>query len=327
MKSLHHLINGGLILSATLFLFSCTKQMEEPQEDVAATVSSASTDCKPGVLGVLSTFPNNVGSQWRTVMQKWFDGNGKLSNIKANIGTANDVLNPGEFNLAWGTVTYNGNQVYLHDNGNLVLRVTLNGQGKPEASYFYMQSPPHGYAEIDTSYYYYTGDKLTQMVSLRHYPITSYSITYDFYYDAYGNIERVESGNTPGSAVRIRYIYDYSKPNNDMLPYTYISIASKLLEYMDLLRLPMHHELSLFIRGAYAPGYPYDIFAVNLWNHFNYTYSGNMLAQSYQVPQGSFNNTFYTGWECNSTTNADPVSRARTGPIQSLEEFKQRFHD
>ena len=329
MKSLNHLYKGGLILSVTLSLWSCKKQIAEPQpaeKEIAATVQSASTDCDPSILGVNIAYSNG-DTYWKTLMQKWYDENGKLSYIKANISNDGHI-SPGEdiFMLPWGVVTYHGNQVYVHSNGQLLLRVTLNEEGQPEASYFYMQKAPnHWYTEIDTTYYYYTANRLTQMYNLRHVGTNVQSIMYNFYYDAHGNIERIQSGNSSGS-VHIRFAYNYSKPSNGMLPYTYISFPFRLMEYMGVLKLPMHHEVIEFVRGAYTPGslYEYEIFATQAWGYANHVYNANNQVEKYTINGAGSVATLYTGWNCGSTSSQS-VNRSRPSHVNSLEDFKQLF--
>lgn len=326
MKSLNNLFNGTLILSASLFLFSCTKHITEPQEEkVTATMQSPVTSCKPTVFGVLVTFPNN-NTIWKTLMQKWYDGNGRLSNIKANISLYHEIWGGDQLTLPWGVVTYHGNQVYVHDNGKMLLRVTLDDQKRPLASYYYSDAKEPGqYNEIDTSYYYYTGDRLTQVFSLRYFG-NPMALMYNFIYDAHGNLVRVQTGNSPNS-YKAHFTYNYNKPSNGMLAYFNISTPLKLMEYMDLVHFPMHHELTQFLSGAFAPGspYPYETFPVYVWDYMNHSYNGNNQVQSYEVRGPSARGTLYTGWDCGSAPAADAVNRARTGHISSLEDFKQRF--
>jgi len=331
MKSLNHLFKGGLILSATMLFFSCKRQIEEPLEkEVAATVSSASTGCKPTFLGAITKRPNDL-TFWTTLMQKWYDGNGRLSNIKAAITYNYSEVYSNEFILPWGVVTYEGNQIYVHDQERLVLRVTLDAQQRAAASYFYAQAPPNQINEIDTSYYYYTGDRLTQIFSIRKAGSSpSRGVMYNLEYDAYGNIRKVFTGNTQGSS-HTYFVYDYSKPVNGMFGYYQISMALRMMEYMDLVRFPMHHELMVFLRGDYQPGfgYPNDTYPLFLWHYLDHEYNANNLVEKYRTNVlgigNDFGDTFYTGWDCGGTTNADPVSRTKISSIESLDDFNKVY--
>lgn len=328
MKSLHHVVHGGLLLCTAMFLFSCKKQITEPQANensVIAAASSASAACKPTVFAALTKLPNDQ-TIWTTLFQRWYDGQGKLRNFKASITTSySTVFDPGANKINWGVVSYEGNQVYVHDNGKLVLRVTMDAQNRPEASYFY--SPPSpDYSEIDTSYYFYTGDKLTQIYSIksvRNSP--SRGTMYNLAYDMYGNIIKIFTGNSPNS-YQAHYKYDYNKPTNRMMAYNITQMSIQVMEYIGLINLPMQHELVQTRSGAYSPGssFPFETFPVYGWDYKDHVQSGGYVT-SYQSDLVSFRNTFYTGWDCGSSSSSSAVNRATIKPIESLEDFKQQF--
>jgi hypothetical protein len=330
MKSLNRVLHGGLLLCAALLLFSCKKQIAEPkakENDVIASASSASAACKPAILGCLSLAPSTGQTFWTTIYQRWYDGQGKLSNFKANISQNHETVFVPAFKIDWGTVSYHGNQVYVHDNGKLVLRVTMNAQQRPEASYFYGNTPGTGYSEVDTTYYFYTGDRLTQYYSIKSVLNSAPRGTmYNLAYDSYGNIIKIFTGNSNGS-YQAHFKYNYNKPTNGMMGYYITQLSFQVMEYTGLINLPMQHELVQFYAGSYQPGstlYPYETFPVWVWDYTDHVQSGGFVS-SYQSTAASFRHTFYTGWDCGSSPAAGAVNREASKPIQSFEDFKQRF--
>ena len=122
----------AILLSASVLLFACKKQVAEPQQakEVAAGVET-NNDCRATVLGMQSN------TAWNTLMQRWYNSDGKVAFLKAKIGW-NSYITSNYFliDLAWGEMTYAGNQVYLKDvyRDKHEMRVTLDDDGRAVAS-------------------------------------------------------------------------------------------------------------------------------------------------------------------------------------------------
>ena len=87
MKTIRLYLSSICILSISLFLFSCGKQLHEPVADeITAPPAGSGTGCKAEVLGVAVDMPGG-SREWRTLMQKWFGTDGKVAYLKANLGT------------------------------------------------------------------------------------------------------------------------------------------------------------------------------------------------------------------------------------------------
>src|SRR5215831_4162014 len=117
MKNLHRLLSFGILLSASVIISSCKKEISQPS--VIPMQSNSTSDCKPVLLGVYSSYPGNpAAGEWTTLAQKWYE-NGKVKYLKAkHASSATPVLDPildYIFDLQWGEVSYQGNQVYLND--------------------------------------------------------------------------------------------------------------------------------------------------------------------------------------------------------------------
>ena len=104
----------------------------------------------------------------------------------------------------------------------------------------------------------------------------------------------------------------------------FLDFPMKLLEYMDLLHLPVHHKITQVVYGTYMPGshYPDETFPIQIWKYDNYQLDENGLVWSYMEINSAFKNTYYTGWECDAVISA--ASKNRTA-IEGVEEFKRRF--
>jgi hypothetical protein len=162
-----------LIVLSVCF-FSCQKQLRWPDEPTTPTVQLLpETNCKPAVLGVFT------GGSWTTIAQKWYV-NSKLSYLKAIIEPTG--TEPG-LQMDWGQLTYEFNQVYLRDvadNNRTVLRITVDAEGRAEASYYYNENS-NGF-HYDTTYYYYTGKRLDSTISIYETATTHSWQKYKFSY-------------------------------------------------------------------------------------------------------------------------------------------------
>jgi hypothetical protein len=326
---------GISLLAVPLLMTSCKKQLQEPRlaeavtnDAIGSPAAAATVACKPTVFAVSIEFPNGH-KIWKTIMQKWYGNDGKLAYLKAHLGTDYDTYNS-QISIDWGELRYhNNNQVYLWDvlRNRQAMRVTIDAQGKPLASYMDYRETPNELGYIDTSYYHYTGSRLDSILSIRknaaNFP--SHLTKFIFAYDAYGNVTAVQSGNYPG-AVRLRIMYDYSKPIAGIVPIHQLGMQYTLLDFMDLLHFPIHHQPVRAVFGAYQPGmgFPNDIADAFIWEYCNYVMQDNNLVYSYMNPVRSFytRKTFYTGWECNSMVTCTGKQRA---DVNSLEAFRQLY--
>lgn len=315
----------SIIISASLLLFACKKQVAEPEQEakeVAASVE-ANDNCRATVLGRSTVQGPPV---WHTMMQRWYNSEGKVAFLKAKIGWPTGLANDQfHINLDWGQLTYEGNQVYLKDpyQNSVTMRVTLDDEGRAAASYFESFSTTQ-VPYIDTSYYHYTGKRLDSIVGFMKwkgfYPTESFFFKIRYSYDEHGNVIYIEQGSS-----RMHFKYDYSKPIKQMFAPHHLTFHHKLLEYMDLLHFPIHHQLIHAWRGEYHithASYPYGIYPTAVWEYGNYWMLNPDVVYSYTTHS---NLRYFTGWECNTTTtNNDATSRQNTS-INSFEDFRRRF--
>jgi hypothetical protein len=336
MKRVNRSLAGGFMLSALLLLFSCKKQINEPAandkaaaaNEAARSLQAASTDCKPAVFGVITdhtSFPQT----WGTIAQKWYSG-GMVSYMKVSDNEAPNVsaqFEPG-LNIEWAEVTYQGNQVYVRDvmKDRMVMRVTLDAQGRPAASYLNNQTDnaDNSYSK-DTAYYYYTGDRLDSIVTLSETRLTGvtpffHTRKFKLMYDMHGNISQVDipvlsSGISQGS--RMLFKYDYSKPVDGIINNYRINVSQKLLEYLELLTVPMHHAVTEISFGTYiGPPSPMEVFnLIDQRKYEDYVITDG-LVHSYTNTRVNNKYTFYSGWECGAGSNKT---------ITTLDQFLQRY--
>jgi hypothetical protein len=253
---------------------------------------------------------------WKNIMQKWYDGSGKLQNIKIDIGEEFNIYAGYKIQIPWGEVTYEGNQVYVKDvaGNKRVLRVTLDGQGRPAASYFTYAATSPNYNFRDSIYYYYDNNGQLDFLFLASNTVQGRII--DISYDGHGNISRAGGMN---------FIYDHSTPVSGMLAnFVLTGFPSdyhlKFMEFMGLLKLPMHHKL-LEVRSDLSPVNTY----LYWWQFANQVISSEGLVTSYKDVKARpyENNIFYTGWDCANASPA-PTNRQKT-VISSLEQFQQLY--
>ena len=326
-----------VVLIVSCILISCKKeitpsQTNESSSNIAqAALTSNGGNCTPDVFGVYSkiTYTNIPDPRWVTLIQKFYNPEGTLTNIKAFIAANHGHYDLAFLDLPWGVVTYHGNQVYVTDGlkNKLVMRVTLNGSGLPEASYYYNDPPaPHLSGVIDTSYYYYTGSRLNQIFSsvTTTNPGSSHATLWNLQYDAYGNVQ-VLGSNVPGSW-RLSFTYDYNKPITGIMKNYHATRPLQLLEYMGLLNLPMLHQPTEIVSGTYSPGsgWPHDILPAirNSFNDVVYTKGGQVYSYVDGAVAMSYHNTYYTGWNC--LLSPSPGLRM-SNVIGELQDFQKQF--
>ena len=201
MKSLTYLFAGSVIVCGLLIILSCKKQHLETKADlsIAPLQIAATTECRPAVFGAISS-----STGWLTLAQKWYSS-GKVKYLKAKSARfTSTFFNPFlelMYEFEWAEVLYQGNQVYLRDqlNDHALMRVTLDDQGRPAASYYYYQQVGTLTYWYDTTYYYYNGSRLDEMISLyhtnqynSHFPVHSFR-KYKFSYDTWGTASEASS--------------------------------------------------------------------------------------------------------------------------------------
>lgn len=344
MKKVNYLLKGSFAAIASLLLFSCKKQVTEPFTEeltttaaVAPAMMMAPTTCKPAVFGSYGQAANN----WVTLHQKWYSGD-KVSNLKVMYGATGNGFPPVPFFLPlfveWSTINYQGNQVTMmqHPQNHPLMRVTLNAQGLPEASYYHNDVFAGRYYK-DTTYFFYTGTRLDSMISLSEVRFfeqepSGFSTTkYIFMYDAQGNLTTVDMpalAPVPGhDGERITYKYDLSIPVSGIMFNHNISIPLRLLEAMELIQIPMHHAVTEFKYVTYQNG-PGNTESVDvIWtDHFSdYNISPEGLVQSYVLKTSSNKYTYYSGWDCGGSMITRKTTASQQEGITSLDQFRQEF--
>ena len=322
MKTFKSCFAASFTFCAALFVLSCRKQITEPREIQPPIKSQANntTQCKPAALCVNSFYPSSPDNrEWTTLAQKWYD-NGKVKYLKAkHAGYTSTVLDPflELFDLNWGEVSYEGNQVYLEDviNNRLLLRVTLDNYGRPVASYYHNGTGPGDFV-TDTSYYYYQGNRLDYILSLYVTTVdvqAPYSIfrKFIFSYDSWGNLIKVDR---PGS-MRFNIQYDYGKPVTGIINNFQLTSSLKLLEYMELINLPMHFAVT---RTDFQVAFMDTYSEIRYSSYKDYVIS-NGLVQSYVYDDPYRSVTFYNGWECGTS------QLNSTNLIQDFKQLQQLY--
>jgi hypothetical protein len=322
-----------IILAASLCLLSCQKQLRWPDEPVTLIPPLiAETNCKPAVLGI---YAEGSGASWATVAQKWYI-NSKVSYVKTLIGAAPAFAGAGDMEpalkLDWGQLFYETNQVYLRDvqhNNEIVMRVTIDDEGRAAASYYYNQTRNADNAfQYDTTYYYYTGKRLDSTISIYQTlltagapPVNAWN-KYKFTYDIYGNISKIEGYP---NLLRLNFKYDYHKPVAGIISNYHLTMPMKLMEFMELVKLPMRHALSSIELGQYSAPPVADNFIVLVRQQYeDYQINRSGLVYSYVLRNGNNKYTLHNGWEC-GMVNSPMNGGGRQQGIVSLDEFKQLY--
>jgi hypothetical protein len=302
MKKFNCFLVGSIAISISFFLSGCQKQLEDPAtNEVTSPPSTTGIICKPALFGVVEEGPG--GNTWTTIAQKWYL-NGKVRYFKgrfsgASPGYGGFVTAEPHFNIDWGEVTFEGNQVYLKDvaRDRIVFRVMLDDQGRPAASYLYNQTGGAGDPYIkDTTYYYYTGDRLDRIIHFDEVSLNPPTIVhewgkYTFDYDAQGNM----TGADILPALRMNLIYDYTKPVTGTVSNYILTTSFRLMEFLELIKVPMNHVLIENNFGDYSnPGGGF--FMLFQARYANYAITDG-LVQSYEKT-GSPKQTFYLNWDC-----------------------------
>jgi hypothetical protein len=201
----------------------------------------------------------------------------------------------------------------------LVFRVTLDEQGKPAASYLY------NYADnsnqdlyIDTSYYYYTGERLSYIFQLYENRFSNGVSNhgweqYTFTYDASGNVANYLAKNEEALAEFL-----YRTPVNASLTDYALTTSFKMLEYLDLSKLFTNSRWTEFKvtrqHGTYLPLTIYDKL------FFNYVVTDGLVTY-YLSPLGSGRLDYFIGWNCGAVSSANKEKSI----ISSLNQFRDVY--
>jgi hypothetical protein len=262
---------------------------------------------------------------WTTIAQKWYSGE-KIQYIKTHFTgrppTASSYRAEPKLNIDWGEVTYEGNQVRVWDKiqNRLVFRATLDGSGKPVASYLYNQIGTEMFT--DTSYYYYSGGRLQSVIQLFENWSSGLSTSrgweqYTFTYGADGNLSNYWVRNE-----QVLAEFTYGSTVSGSLQDYVLTTSFRMLEYLDLTKLPTNATLTKFkmtrVDGIHPPFKFY-----NKW-FFNYAITDG-LVRSYQFPYlwGGGQN-FYIGWECGGTSSTRAANK-QSNTVRSLDQFKELY--
>jgi len=312
MKHFYSVLSAFVLFTVSLSLVSCKKQIAEPEAiQPPSSMAVSSTACKPSVLA----FDNG---QWVTLLQKWYSDDGKVKNLKARSPRLTGIFAEIDlemiFDVDWAEVSYQGNQVDLTDvqnKNNLHMRVTLDDRGRPVATYYYNHPHPEASPQFwnDTTYYYYNGDRLDYIISLyttNGYgsPAASFYRRYDFSYDSHGDL--IQARRT--GPVDINFHYDYTKPVQGIIFDYQITSSLTLLEYLDLIKMPMHYAVS---RVEVGPGNS---------TQFNDYVITDGLVRSYVSSGWFLPTTIYNGWDCGTN-----ISSASGTEIVNRQQFQQLF--
>jgi len=326
MKLFNRLSLIGVVLSFQFFI-SCRKQIDAPiAEEPTSLPRLIVTPCKASTYGMYET---NSGA-WTTIAQKWYEGE-RVKFLKTHFSGRRPYnitalhIEP-VLNIDWGEVTYEGNQVRVWDavQNRLVFRVTIGESNRPVASYLYNQSVNANgdiLMFIDTSYYYYVDNRIDYIIQIyedrTNGALDSRHLEkYSFVYNPNGTITHYTSMNQ-----RMIGQFVPGEPVLGMLSDYVLTTAFRLLEYLELARLPTNTTLLQF-NLLQQDGPPLSI--------YNYGFSdyeiSDRLVYSYKhpfSPEGGSRN-YYIGWDCGATAASDPANR-QSSIIKNLDQFKKLY--
>lgn len=311
MRVLQNLSAVAISIFCISIVSSCKKRVtEKPQASVMPQSPAATSSvCKPEVLASLGdafidgSIWNNV---WNNIMQRWFIA-GKVAYLKADLGYG---FNTPEVppRIKWGVAVYENNFVFLRDAGRgsiLILRVMLDDLDRPVKSEYF---DPDG---METATYVYNPSGELATVTFQRGAANQ---VYTFSYDDKGDLSEIES---PVSVTIFQY--DYNKPVGGMMGLHGVNAHLKLMEYMDLVEMPVKYQLLsvVTIPGPHGGKFEWDYTKIRLF--------AGSLVYSFECPSLTFaGNIYYVGWTCDG-----PLSRAKDNVLEkeitSVEEFRRRY--
>lgn len=335
MNKLFKLLCGTAMV--LLILPSCKKQIINeplaPDEGIQASVATsamqaAAANCRPATFAGL--FETSSYSHWTNLAQKWYT-NGMVTNIKvtSDFLLLSKRIHEPDFNIFWGVVTRQGNQVNVYDEvkGTNTLRVTLDNDDKPVAVYMYNFNYHDNSYRRDTAYLHYTGDRLDSVILLYEffYGTGWHDHGWEkfvYSYDSYGNVAQIDAKQ---DSTRYNFTYDYSKPITGTVSPEALTWSLKMLEYLELMETPMHHALTQVDYGVIqSNGNFLQYFPTN---YEEYDIDENGLVRSY-VHYGYAKlqkKTFYIGWECEDGGMLRTATGQKQNGVTSIEQFRQKY--
>ena len=294
----------NIFIFCVLCSVACMKGKLEgkKEEKITGTNSFSSNNCRLVATAAMVHLITNK-DYWLNTLIKWYDQQGKLTHLK--------VLIPREwwmyqkqFYLDYGELRYENDMVYLKNvyYDRTIMKVKLDNKKRPKMSWF-LDSLDYGWSTQflvgDTSEYFYLADGKLDSV---HSKFNNLDYPWHFVYDEYGNVLRIETTNS-----RVNFKYDYSKPTNGMAPDYLFSIPLKLMEFMDLIKFPHHHQLTRVLYGSYWPGAPYEdeTYPVYHWAFYDVQSNPDGTVRSYRELDNypEENSIYYNAWDCGANQN------------------------
>src|SRR2546430_4044916 len=88
----------------------------------------------------------------------------------------------------------------------------------------------------------------------------------------------------------------------------------KLMEFMDLIEFPHHHQLTKVVYGAYWPGSSLEdeTYRVFYWIYRNGVTNAAGTLLSYQTDNPPYDNTFYNAWDCSGKEPWQTINPTQT---------------
>jgi hypothetical protein len=289
-----------LIVASLLFvtLASCRKQVEKADETIMAAINQATGNCKP--VGFAVAIRDNSGNTtWKNLFLKWYDQNGRLTNVKLDFDFFGGTQCCPEISIEYGELIYTADEIHLRDvqYNEEILRIKLDAMKRPITSWY----DGHGRAgqyQFDTTYYHYDGSgRLDWIEQHRRFTPASTETAIDvwkFTYDPDGNLVLI---NRPGKFGGYEFRYDYTQLDHGMTSLHMLSGPTKALEYLDLIKFERRHRISEVIVYAES-GFPNII-----WSYGNFVVNdmGQVTTYTQLSDDSPQRYTWYTAWDCNSS--------------------------
>ena len=284
------------ILCINLFLvIGCQKQSfndGEEKEKSSQSLSTPRANCKPVGLAVALYNPDLRVMVWKNLLLKWYDSQGKLKNIKIDLGWDEGTGLFDALVVQYGEITYEANEVHLRDvyYNQEILVTQLDNHGRPIISWYNSYGRTDDY-QYDTSYYSYSSlNRIQSIVQHRRMPGSDQTSiqTWNFNYDPDGNLVTILPQGSYGG---YEFKYDYAKLYDPIVTTAIFSAPVKALEYMDLLSFQHHHHLNAMFH--WAPSGAIE----RTWGYWNPRTNANGNVEYY----GFFSPAIYTAWSCEGT--------------------------
>ena len=307
MKS--SLINAGLVCTVFILSTACKKQVtEKSSSEIDSATPSQPSNCN--YTGIGFSYNNGSTAVWKNILLRWFDEVGRVKNIKIKLAPYQSYSSSNVVNIDYGEVIYNTGTIRLKDvySGQEVLRATMNVTNTRPIISWYDGHSNHDYPQYDTSYYTYDGTNRIKSIEqhARFEGATGSVATWNFEYDPAGNLVTIKPAGSYGG---YEFRYDYTQLDSGIATIHYLSPATKVLEFMGLLKFEYHHKLASVIR--YEPsGYP-----SLAWGYINTEKNsrGNITVYSTDYSK------WFTAWNCSGTSQLSSKNPTK-------EEFMKMVH-